>query len=240
MWTLPGAIYTSSADGEINLSDSRMWRWVMSVLGIDLRASQKKPSAIAILDSQSHLTELGSFNEDSELTEQVARVQPGLIAIGAPLNLPLGFCCLDQTCDCQFAVPDRKGRLFELELAKMGISCFYTNKGSIIRELIYRGIRLSHDLKTEGYNVIEVYPHATKMLLFGDKVPPKSSAASVSYMIGHLATLVSGLEDHADDLNQNTCDAIINAYTGQLHAQSDTDVLGDPEEGILVLPKLPT
>ena len=211
----------------------------MSALGIDLRASSKNPSAIAILDSQSNLVELGSFHEDDELTRLVAEIQPDLIAIGAPLNLPSGFCCLDQSCECHFSVPDRKGRLLELELAKMGISCFYTNKGSIIRDLIYRGIRLSDGLRTKGYNVIEVYPHATKMLLFGEKVPPKSSSASVTYMIEHLALLISGMEDHADDLNRNTCDAIINAYTGQLHAQSNTDTLGDPDEGILVLPKLP-
>ena len=212
----------------------------MSILGIDLRASRKKPSVVAILDSNSHLTELSSCYEDSDLTELVDRVRPHLIAIGAPLNLPSGFCCLDRSCDCHFSIPGRKGRLLELELAKMGISCFYTNKGSIIRDLIYRGIRLSQDLKAEGYNVIEVYPHATKMLLFGDRLPPKNSAASLSYMIEHLAPLISGMEDHADDLDRNACDAIINAYTGQLHAQSDTDVLGDPEEGILVLPKLPT
>ena len=211
----------------------------MSVLGIDLRASKKKPSAVAILDSRSHLTELGSFFEDSELTELVDQVQPSLIAIGAPLNLPSGFCCLDQSCDCRFSVPNRKGRLLELELAKMGISCFYTNKGSIIRDLIYRGISLSHDLRAAGHDVIEVYPHATKTLLFGDKIPPKNSAGSVSYITEHLAPLVSGMDKHADDLDRNTCDAIINAYTGRLHAQAETDVLGDPDEGILVLPKLP-
>ena len=211
----------------------------MSVLGVDLRASRKKPSAVAILDSESHLTELCSFHEDNELIELAAKVQPYCIAIGAPLNLPSGFCCLDKTCDCHFSVPDRKGRLLELELAKMGISCFYTNKGSIIRDLIYRGISLSQDLRANGHNVIEVYPHATKVLLFGDKVPPKNSAASVEYMVGHLTPLVSGMEEHADDLDRNACDAIINAYTGQLHAQSNTDTLGDPEEGILVLPKLP-
>jgi len=211
----------------------------MSVLGVDLRASRKKPSSVAILDSHSHLTELASVYEDIELMKLVDDLRPDLVAIGAPLNLPSGFCCLDQSCDCRFSVPDRKGRLLELELAKMGISCFYTNKGSIIRELIYRGIFLSQNLRGAGYNVIEVYPHATKMLLFGDKVPPKNSAASVSYTIGHLTPLVSGMEKHADDLDRNSCDAIINAYTGQLHAQSNTDVLGDPEEGILVLPKLP-
>ena len=211
----------------------------MSVLGIDLRASRKKPSSIAILDPQSHLTELSSFYEDDELIKLVHDLQPDLVAIGAPLNLPSGFCCLDQTCECRFSVPNRKGRLLELELAKMGISCFYTNKGSIIRELIYRGILLSQILRDAGHNVIEVYPHATKMLLFGDKVPPKNSSVSVSYIISHLTPLVSGMEEHADDLDRNSCDAIINAYTGQLHAQSDTDILGDPEEGILVLPKLP-
>ena len=212
----------------------------MSVLGIDLRASLKKPSAVAILDSMSHLMELRSCYADNELIDLVDVVRPDIIAIGAPLNLPSGFCCLDQSCDCRFSIPNRKGRLLELELAKMGISCFYTNKGSIIRDLIYRGIRLRREFAALGYDVIEVYPHATKMLLFGDKVPPKNSAASVSYMIGHLEPLVSGMADHADDLDRNTCDAIINAYTGQLHTQSDTDILGDPEEGILVLPKLPT
>ena len=211
----------------------------MAVLGVDLRASNKKPSSIAILDSESHLAQLGRFLEDEELIKLVNDVKPSLVAIGAPLNLPSGFCCLDQTCDCRFSVPNRKGRLFELELAKMGISCFYTNKGSIIRNLIYRGIQLSKVLRDAGHKVIEVYPHATKTLLFGDKVPPKNSAVSVTYMIGHLTPLVSGMEKHADDLDRNTCDAIINAYTGQLHAQSDTDILGDPEEGILVLPKLP-
>mgnify|MGYP002809492417 FL=1 len=65
----------------------------MSVLGVDLRASAKKPSSIAILDTQSHLTELSSFNEDSELTKLVDALQPDLVAIGAPLNLPSGFCC---------------------------------------------------------------------------------------------------------------------------------------------------
>ena len=211
----------------------------MAVLGVDLRASNKKTSSIAILDSESHLAQLGSFLEDEELIKLVNDVKPSLVAIGAPLNLPSGFCCLDQTCDCRFSVPNRKGRLLELELAKMGISCFYTNKGSIIRDLIYRGILLSKALRDAGHKVIEVYPHATKTLLFGDKVPPKNSAVSVTYMIGHLTPLVSGMEKHADDLDRNTCDAIINAYTGPLHAQSDTDTLGDPEEGILVLPKLP-
>ena len=208
----------------------------MSVLGVDLRASNKKPSPVAILDSDSRLTYLGHFYEDIELVKLVQREQPTLVAIGAPLNLPSGLCCLDQSCECQFSFSDRKGRLLELELAKIGISCFYTNKGSIVSKLVYRGIRLNRELKSVGYNVIEVYPHATKTLLFGENVPPKHSRTSVSYMIAHLTPLVSGMEQY--DLDRNACDAIVNAYTGRLHYNCDTDVLGDKYEGELVLPKL--
>ena len=208
----------------------------MSVLGIDLRASNKKPSPVAILDSDSRLTYLGHFYEDIELVKLVQREQPTLVAIGAPLNLPSGLCCLDQSCECQFSFSDRKGRLLELELAKIGISCFYTNKASIVSKLVYRGIRLNRELKSVGYNVIEVYPHATKTLLFGENVPPKHSRTSVSYMIAHLTPLVSGMEQY--DLDRNACDAIVNAYTGRLHYNCDTDVLGDKYEGELVLPKL--
>ena len=208
----------------------------MSVLGVDLRASNKKPSPVAILDSDSRLTYLGHFYEDIELVKLVQREQPTLVAIGAPLNLPSGLCCLDQSCECQFSFSDRKGRLLELELAKIGISCFYTNKGSIVSKLVYRGIRLNRELKSVGYNVIEVYPHATKTLLFGENVPPKHSRTSVSYMIAHLTPLVSGMEQY--DLDRNACDAIVNAYTGRLHYNCDTDVLGDKYKGELVLPKL--
>ncbi|MBM10457.1 MAG: hypothetical protein CL759_00020 [Chloroflexi bacterium] len=127
----------------------------------------------------------------------------------------------------------------ELELAKMGISCFYTSKGSIMKDLIYRAIRIRNGLELAGYNVIEVYPHATKILLFGDSVPPKHSLASVSYMKDHLVPLVSCINDYAGGLDIYACEAIINAYTGQLHINSETDVLGDPREGVLVLPQLP-
>ena len=210
----------------------------MLVLGVDLRASHKRPSVIVGLESGPNVTRLGHFDTDAEFIQIASMVRPDVIAIGAPLNLPSGFCCLDPDCDCHFEVPNRKGRLLELELARMGISCFYTNKGSIIRELIYRGIRLNAQLRELGYNVIEVYPHATKMVLFGDKVPPKNSASAVDYMVQRLSPLIGGLAELSKGLDRNGCDALINAYTGLLYSESATDTLGDPNEGILVLPRL--
>ena len=120
----------------------------------------------------------------------------------------------------------------------MGISCFFTNKRSIIRTLIYRGIELSHKLRNQGHEVIEVYPHATKVILFGDKVPPKNNPGSLAFMMDRLTPLVGGLDAHLTELDRNSCDAVINAYTALLHSQQATDMLGTDEEGWLVLPRL--
>ena len=211
----------------------------MVILGVDLRASSKRPSTIVALDQKSNLAFMDSFDEDVELTQFAQSHQPQLIAIGAPLGLPLGLDCLETTCTCEFEYSQRKGRLLELELSRMGISCFFTNKGSIIRNLIYRGIGLSRRLRELGFEVIESYPHATKVILFGDKVPPKNSAASLVFMKERLTPLIGGLDPYLNCLDRNGCDAVLNAYTGLLHSQDATDVLGAPDEGTLVLPRLP-
>ena len=212
----------------------------MVILGVDLRATSKRASTVVALDQQSSIESMEWFSEDDELAHIVEKHKPQLIAIGAPLCLPLGLCCLETNHSCDFAIPQRKGRLLELELSRMGISCFFTNKGSIIRNLIYRGISLSHRLRSLGFEVIESYPHATKLLLFGDKVPPKNSAASLAFLKERLTPLIQGLNGYVDGLDRNSCDAVLNAYTGFLHTKDATDVLGSEEEGTLVLPKLPS
>ena len=209
------------------------------IFGVDLRASSKRPSPVVALNGQSELSFLSTFSDDTELLELGQKYQPSLIAIGAPLSLPTGLCCLETTCECKTITPQKKGRQSELELSRMGISCFFTNKRSIIRTLIYRGVELNRQLTRMGHTVIEVYPHATKTILFGDKIPPKNSAASLGFMRERLAPLIQGLDPHLDSLDRNTCDAVINAYTGMLHSQDETDMLGTDEEGMLVLPKLP-
>jgi predicted nuclease with RNAse H fold len=211
----------------------------MVILGVDLRASAKRPSTVVALDAQSCVKFIDTFSDDNEFVQMAESHKPELIAIGAPLGLPDGLCCLETSCDCHFSVPLRKGRQSELELSRMGISCFFTSKGSIIRNLIYRSMALSRLLSGLGMEVIEAYPHATKVILFGDKVPPKNSAESLVFMKERLTPLIQGLSPHLNGLDRNTCDAMLNAYTGLLHTQDATDTLGTPKEGRVVLPKLP-
>lgn len=210
----------------------------MAYLGIDLRTSTKHPSAVSLLDAAAQVSFIGSFRSDAELLALVAQHRPGLIAIGAPLGLPAGLCCLEASCPCVLTWPQQKGRQSELEMARMGISCFFTNKGSIIRRLIYRAINLKGQLAAAGYDMIEVYPHATKVVLFGDSVPPKNSPRSLAYIKERLPTLMDGLDGSLERLDRNACDALINAHTARLHARKDTDLLGIPEESLVALPKL--
>ena len=209
----------------------------MSVLGIDLSASSKRASAYALLDGQVMLHQLDCFKTFDELFGFLDVHRPSVIAIDAPLYLPLGLDCLEEQHSC-LPVLDQKGRVSEQELARMHIGCFFTTKRSIIKTLIYRGMKLSQDLAERGYQVIEVYPYATKVLLFGDKIPPKNSPQGLAFLKERLSNLIDGLDPYLDGLNHDRCDALLAAYTASLHWEDRTDMLGTPEEGFMVIPKL--
>ena len=209
----------------------------MSVLGIDLSASPKRPSEYALLDGQAMLHQLDHFDTFDELFGFLDVHRPSVIAIDAPLYLPLGLDCLEEHHSCSHVL-DQKGRVSEQELARMHIGCFFTTKRSIIKTLIYRGMKLSKDLAERGYQVIEVYPYATKVLLFGDKIPPKNSPQGLAFLKEKLSKLIDGLDPHLDGLNHDRCDALLAAYTASLHRENQTDLLGIAEEGFMVVPKL--
>ena len=209
----------------------------MLTIGVDLSASPKTSSPYAIINGEATLGELGVFRTHDELLMALEEHQPTLVAIDAPLYLPQGLCCLEEDCDCA-PYQGRKGRVAELELASMGIGCFFTTKRSIIKNLIYRGIDLREDLVRRGYQVIEVYPYATKVLLFGDEVPAKKSPESLPFLKEKLGGLIQGLGPYVSDLNHDRCDALLTAYTGYLYHMQRTDNLGVTEEGYITLPQL--
>ena len=211
----------------------------MTILGVTLRASPNRPSTVLSLDGQLRQPRLTTFMGDIELYGLVEIVQPRVIAVGAPVTLPAGLCCLEESCECDFYKPQAKGRQLELELSKMGVGCFFTNKRSIIRDLIYRGLELKRRLTNKGFEVIEVYPYATKLILFGDQVPRRVASASLSFHKEKLPELIPGLAPCVDKLDRPSCDAAFNAYTGYLYSKNGTDSLGDPSEGTLIIPKLP-
>jgi predicted nuclease with RNAse H fold len=175
------------------------------------------------------------LGSDEEIAALARAYQPALIAIDAPLSLPLGLCCLEGTCSCQ-AVSPRKGRQCERELSTLGIGCYYTTKRSIIKGMVYRGIRLKADLERRGRTVIEIYPYASRLRLFGP-LPRKTTVAGRRALQKGLQRLISSVPSPQETLlSHDALDALLAAYTGFLYGCGETEALGDPAEGLLCIP----
>lgn len=206
-----------------------------SFAGVDLTSSSQKPSAYALLGAGLEVRSLESWPNDSEIIEAVERDQPVLVAIDAPLSLPKGLCCMDEACSCQPS-SERNGRLCERELARIGIPSYFTTKKSIIKNMVCRALVLSEGLTCRGYEVIEVYPYASKVRLWGRDIPRKTTPEGLEFLIAHLAAVIPGVGQLRSRLDHDLCDALIAAYTAYLHHRGRADVLGDTEEGLISIP----
>jgi predicted nuclease with RNAse H fold len=206
-------------------------------LGIDLTSKESKPSACLGLDNELNLIYHGFLNRDSDILQTVNRLQFDLIAIDAPLSLPKGLCCLEEGCPCQ-PTSGAKGRDCERELAKSGIPCYFTTKKSIIKAMVYRGIRLKTGLESQGYKVIEVYPYASKIRLFGKNIPKKTTPAGLAFLKQRICQWLPDITAGIDGFNHDMCDAAIAAYTALLCSQGKAELCGEPGEGTICLPLL--
>ena len=210
-------------------------------IGIDLTSSAKKPSACVGLDKHLRLAFFGFLSTDNDLVALVSSQPSCLAAIDAPLTLPKGLCCLEESrldslsCSCQPG--QERGRECERELAKQGIPCYFTTKRSIIKNMVYRGIKLRKELEDRGYQVIEVYPYASKVRLWGKPIPPKSKPGGLAFLQAKLTSLVPCLASYVADLSHDLCDAAIAAYTAYLHYGNKTEQMGNPEDGLIYIPK---
>ncbi|HID64698.1 MAG TPA: DUF429 domain-containing protein [Anaerolineae bacterium] len=207
----------------------------MRVLGLDLTTSSQRRTSYAVLARETDLVANGFVTDDKEIIALAEEQRPILVAIDAPLSLPLGLCCLEESCDCRPASP-RKGRQCERELSALGIGCYYTTKRSIIKGMVYRAIALKEKLKGRGFEVIEVYPHASKVRLFG-KLPRKTTLAGRRALQERLRRFIPSLPPPQELLlSHDMFDALLAAYTGILYIEGQTQALGDPAEGLLYIP----
>ncbi len=205
--------------------------------GLDLTSSQSRPSGYAILKQDGSLLELGYLVKDIDVISSVKSHNPLVVAVDAPLGLPKGMCCLEEKCCCT-SVWGNKGRRCERILSGMGIPLYYTTKRSIIKEMVYRAIKLQSDLITYCDQIIEVYPYASKVCLFGKNIPKKTTETGLSFLQQRLNKLIPGVESYRNYLSHNIYDALIAAYTGFLHHNLKTSSLGIAEEVCIVVPHI--
>jgi predicted nuclease with RNAse H fold len=205
------------------------------VIGLDLTASPEKATAYAVLTKEMDVVAEGLVTDDEEIITLAEEQHPILVAVDAPFSLPLGLCCLEESCPCRPA-SSRKGRQCERELSALGIGCYYTTKRSIIKGMVYRAIALKGKLEERGFAVIEIYPYASRVRLFG-KLPRKTTVAGRRALQERLRCLVPAIPSPQESLlSHDTLDALLAAYTGILYSKHQTKPLGDPAEGLLHIP----
>jgi len=204
-------------------------------IGIDLTSSPKRPTACVGLDDKLHLIFDDLISGDADILDSIASYRPRIVALDAPLGLPKGLCCLEESCSCQPLAP-AKGRACERELSRRGIPSYYTTKRSIIKNMVYRAISLKREIDARGCEVIEVYPYATKVALFGRSIPSKSKPSGISFLRQRLAQLMPQLTAYLPRFNHDLCDALIAAYNAYLYARGEAEAVGDWEEGAICVP----
>lgn len=196
-------------------------------LGLDLTSSPQRETAAVALDEGVHLIAQCMLGSDGDIVDFTRDHQPAVIAIDAPLGLPLGLCCLEESCSCK-PLAERKGRLCERELSRLGIPCYYTTKRSIIKKMVYRGIQLKDELAKLDDEVIEVYPYASKVRLFG-RLPPKTTTKGRRALQERLHGVMVQIPSPDEELlSHDVLDAVLAAYAAHLYARGATEAVGCP------------
>ena len=206
-----------------------------SYVGIDLTSSNKKPSGAAVLGADGSLEWLGYLDTDADILGCATSRRPCLVAIDAPLSLPKGMDCLEEDHACESEWPFH-GRQCERELLARGISLYITNKRSIIKQMTYRAIALAEELRNRGLAVVEVYPYASKVGLFGRMEHKKTTRKGREDLTRRMRRLVPCLDAHPNALAHDLGDAVVAAYTGYLRGLGLAEAVGHEEEGQIVVP----
>lgn len=200
-----------------------MIRKTSIVVGIDLAGSPRRNTGACLLRGLT-LASCTTLHTDEEILALVDETQPDLIAIDAPLNLPPG----------RRTIEDRNGEHFrpcDRELLKRGIRFFPITLGPM-RSLTKRGIKLKKTLVSRGFDVIEVYPGAAQDIW---KIARKQGG--LSKLRRGLEKL--GLRGLTKGMNGDELDAATASLVGRLSLQGRAEVLGNPEEGAIMMPRAP-
>jgi predicted nuclease with RNAse H fold len=204
--------------------------------GIDLTSKEAKLSACVCINEKLEVTYSEKLRADNDILSAITVYSPKVIAIDSPLSLPSGLCCLEQDCDCQANSP-LKGRECERQLAKLGIPCYFTTKRSIINKMVERGIKIKQQFEQQGHRVIEVYPYASKVCLFGQPIPKKTTSEGSAWLREKMSSLFGDTDFKSGRWNHDSCDAAIAAYTAYLFVQKSAKSVGDEKEGLIYIPK---
>ena len=192
------------------------------VVGLDLAGSPKRDTGACSMDGprRLHATILHS---DTEILDFVRAARPDLVVIDAPLSLPRG----------RRTIEDRSGphlRECDRVLLRWGLRFFPLTLGPM-RMLTVRGMTLADRWRTTGLPVLEGYPGGAQDLL---GIARKQAGVGRLQRALKRRGLGGDLERRA--LTHDELDAVTIAWVGWQFRKGQGVLIGDPEEGQMLLP----
>ena len=194
------------------------------VVGIDLAGSEKRPTGICLLEERQ--AEVSVLYKDEEILQAIGQ-EVIAIAIDAPLSLPRGRCCLRDDCQC---VGKAHFRACDLELRNMKIKFFPITLGPM-RRLTLRGLALKEKLEKRGFRVFETYPGAAQDIW---EIPRQKDLEGLKQGLKRFRVRGNWLKP---DVTKHELDALTCALVARDYLKGDTIAIGDPTEGLMILPK---
>lgn len=193
---------------------------MLTVIGVDLAGVWERDTGFCILRGMEAVTCV--MHRDEEIIVETLKVKPSVVAVDAPLFIPRG----------RQSIQDRSGphlRHCDRDLLKMGIKFFPVTLGPM-RKLAERGMRLREVLEGYGLEVVEVYPGGAQDLL---KIPRgKKDVDGLKRCLEGI-----GVKGLSAAVSIHELDAVTSAYTGKLYLEKRYIALGDPGEGLMIMPK---
>ncbi|QQG48613.1 MAG: DUF429 domain-containing protein [archaeon] len=191
------------------------------VVGLDLAGSERRDTGFCSMDSAMRCT-TKVLHSDGEIMASTLAARPKVVSIDAPLFLPKGRLSLDVKGPPHFRECDK-------ELLRMHIKFFPISLGPM-RMLTKRGMALRAQLEGAGLEVVESFPGAIQDLLGMPRKQAgleKLSRALKRYGIG-FSSRTSRTHDELD--------AVTSALVGLMYLKGEYRAIGDPEEGLMILP----
>jgi predicted nuclease with RNAse H fold len=196
----------------------------IKVVGIDLAGSEKRPTGMCFLEGNQ--ARVSVVHTDDEILKAIGE-DVRAVAIDAPLSLPKGRCCLRDECQCAGRA---HFRICDLELRRMKIKFFPITLGPM-RQLTIRGLALKEKLEKVGLRVFETYPGAVQDL-WG--IPRQKDPQGLKQGLKRFKLKGNWL---SPGVTKDELDALTCAIIAREDLVGNTIAIGDPEEGLMVLPR---
>jgi len=184
------------------------------VVGVDLAGSPKRVTGLCYLDPALRCSATRA-RSDEEILSFVRRFDPRVVAVDAPLSSP---------------PPGESMRKCDRDLKRMGLRPLPPVLGGM-RMLTERAVKLKDSLSGLGYEVIEVFPRGAQKIL---GLPSKKDRRGLR---AGLASL--GLKGIPEDADIHVLDAATCALVGLLYLREAYVAVGEPGEGVIVMPRSP-